>query len=91
MTNWVGDVVYLVAEVGWLYLPVIPALSSRRVAGDALNRRKCTQLALAALKAAIKCRTLPFNLLHCMDQGSPCVQRQDHVALETCAIVCCTR
>ena len=38
---------------------------------DALNRRNDTQLALAALKTAIKCRAFPFGFLHHTDRGSP--------------------
>ena len=62
--GWVGDATYIRTEVGWLYLAVILDLFSRRVVGDALSRRNDTQLALAALKAAIKCRNFPFGLLH---------------------------
>jgi putative transposase len=69
--GWVGDVTYIRTMVGWLYLAVILDLFSRRVVGYALSRHNDTQLALAALEAAIKCRTLHVGLLHHTDRGSP--------------------
>lgn len=47
-----------------------PVLASGNVR-YALSSRNDTQLALAALKVAIKCRALPLGLLHHTDRGSP--------------------
>jgi len=86
--GWVGDVTYIRTEVGWLYLAVILDLFSRRVVGYALSRPERTQLALAALKAAIKFRTFPFGLLHHTDRGSPYASDEYQAALKANGIVC---
>ena len=86
--GWVGDVTYIRTMVGWLYLAVILDLFSRRVVGYALSRHNDTQLALAALEAAIKCRTLHVGLLHHTDQGSPYASDDYQAALKASGIVC---
>ena len=86
--GWVGDVTYIRTIVGWLYLAVILDLFSRRVVGYALSRHNDTQLALAALEAAIKCRTLHVGLLHHTDQGSPYASDDYQAALKARGIVC---
>jgi transposase InsO family protein len=86
--GWVGDVTYIRTVVGWLYLAVILDLFSRRVVGYALSRHNDTQLALAALEAATKCRTLHVGLLHHTDQGSPYASDEYQSALNASGIVC---
>lgn len=86
--GWVGDVTYIRTVVGWLYLAVILDLFSRRVVGYALSRRNDTQLALAALEAAIKHRALTIGLLHHTDQGSPYASEEYQAALKASGIVC---
>lgn len=86
--GWVGDVTYIRTMMGWLYLAVILDLFSRRVVGYALSSRNDTQLALAALKAAIKCRTLPLGLLHHTDRGSPYASDEYQAALKASGIIC---
>jgi len=85
---WVGDVTYIRTVVGWLYLAVILDLFSRRVVGYALSRHNDTQLALAALKGAIKCRALPLGLLHHTDRGSPYASDEYQAALKASGIIC---
>lgn len=87
--SWVGDVTYIGTVVGWLYLAVILDLFSRRVVGYALSRRNDTQLALAALEAAIQTRALPIaGLLHHTDQGSPYASNEYQAALKARGILC---
>ena len=86
--GWVGDVTYIRTVVGWLYLAVILDLFSRRVVGYGLSRRNDTQLALAALEAAIQCRALPLGLLHHTDRGSPYTSDEYQAALKARGIVC---
>jgi putative transposase len=86
--GWVGDVTYIRTVVGWLYLAVILDLFSRRVVGYALSRHNDTQLALAALKVAIKCRALPLGLLHHTDRGSPYASDEYQAALKASGIIC---
>ena len=56
--------------------------------GYALSRRNDTQLALAALEAAIKHRALTIGLLHHTDQGSPYASEEYQAALKASGIVC---
>jgi transposase InsO family protein len=86
--GWVGDVTYIRTVAGWLYLAVILDLFSRRVVGYALSRHNDTRLALAALEAALRCRTVLSGLLHHTDQGSPYASDDYQAALKTHGIVC---
>lgn len=85
---WVGDVTYIRTVVGWLYLAAILDLFSRRVVGYALSRHNDTQLALAALRAALRCRALVTGLLHHTDQGSPYASADYQAVLNSHGIVC---
>jgi putative transposase len=58
------------------------------VVGYELSRHNDTQLALAALDAAIKCRTLHVGFLHHTDQGSPYASDDYQAALNASGIVC---
>ena len=85
--GWIGDATYIRTVAGWLYLAVILDLFSRRVVGYALSRHHDTQLALAALKVAIKCRALPLGLLQHTDRGSPYARDEYQAALKASGII----
>jgi len=68
---WVGDVTYIHTGEGWLYLAVLLDLFSRAVVGWAASESNDTDLALAALHAAVKRRRPPRGLQHHTDRGSP--------------------
>jgi putative transposase len=68
---WVTDVTYVWTEEGWLYLAVILDLFARRVVGWAASAMNDTELALAALGAALRLRHPPAGLVHHSDRGSP--------------------
>jgi putative transposase len=68
---WVTDVTYVWTEEGWLYLAVILDLFARRVVGWAASATNDTQLALAALGAALRLRHPVAGLIHHSDRGSP--------------------
>jgi putative transposase len=67
---WVTDVTYIDTEEGWAYLAVIEDLYSRRVVGFAMSAQNDTELALAALRRALKGRHPEAGLIHHSDQGS---------------------
>lgn len=67
---WVGDITYVRLAVGFCYLAVILDACSRKVVGYALSRRMDTQLTLAALTAAVRCRQPPAGCIHQTDRGS---------------------
>jgi transposase InsO family protein len=68
---WVGDVTYLPAGEGWLYLAVLLDLFSRRVVGYALSERNDKELAIAAMRRALVLRAPSGGLLQHTDRGSP--------------------
>lgn len=68
---WVTDVTYVWTDEGWLYLAVILDLFARRVVGWAASATNDTQLALAALGAALRLRYPVAGLIHHSDRGSP--------------------
>jgi putative transposase len=67
---WVADLTYIRILAGFVYLAVILDAWSRRVVGWAISRRIDTDLALAALEAAIAIRQPPPGCVHHSDRGS---------------------
>ena len=68
---WVTDVTYIATAEGWLYLATILDLCSRRVVGWATSDANDRELALAALRRALKARRPPPGTIHHSDRGSP--------------------
>jgi putative transposase len=67
---WVGDITYIRLAVGFCYLAAILDACSRKVVGYAISRQIDTQLALAALNAAVRARRPPPGCIHHTDRGS---------------------
>ena len=68
---WVTDVTAFWTLAGWCYLAAIIDLFSRRVVGWAVSESNDTQLALTALRRAIRSRRPPPGVMHHSDRGSP--------------------
>jgi putative transposase len=68
---WVTDVTAIWSTAGWVYLAAILDLYSRRVVGWATSEHNDTELALAALRRAIRERHPPPGMMHHSDRGSP--------------------
>lgn len=86
--SWAGDVTAIATGEGWVYLAVLLDLFSRRVVGWAMSPSNDTNLALDALRSAVKCRrTLLTGLVHHTDRGSPYASAEYRAALESLAIV----
>jgi transposase InsO family protein len=68
---WAGDVTYIATGEGWLYLAVLLDLFSRRVVGWATSAANDRQLALDALRHALRSRRPAPGLVHHTDRGSP--------------------
>lgn len=66
---WVSDITYIRLKGEFVYLAVILDAHSRRVIGWELSRRIDTELTLAALKMALKNRTVRPGLVHHSDRG----------------------
>ena len=68
---WAGDVTYISTGEGWLYLAVLLDLFSRRVVGWATSAVNDRELALDALRCAMRSRRPARGLVHHTDRGSP--------------------
>ena len=68
--KWAGDISYIWTREGWLYLPMILDLHSRRVIGWAVSDRLQRDLAIRALKMAIALRSPPRGCVFHSDRGS---------------------
>ena len=68
---WAGDVTAIWTSDGWLYLAHLLDLFSRRIVGWAVSSSNDTELALAALRSAVRRRNPKAGLVHHTDRGSP--------------------
>ena len=59
---WVADITYIAIATGFVYLAAILDAWSRRVVGYAISRSIDVRVAVAALKAAIRCKTAAEGL-----------------------------
>ena len=66
---WVADFTYIRIAAGFCFLAAILDACSRKVVGYAISRRIDTQLALAALDAAVTTRRPPPGRIHHTDRG----------------------
>lgn len=67
---WVADITYIRLAAGFCYMAAILDACSRKVVGYAISRSIDTQLALAALNAALRVRTPLPGCIHHSDRGS---------------------
>ena len=67
---WVADLTYVSIPGGFIYLAAILDAWSRKVVGYAISRSMDARIAVAALKAAIRCRNPPKGCIHHSDRGS---------------------
>lgn len=70
--KWVGDIVGIWTDEGWLYLAALLDTYSRFIVGWAMNVHRDEALVAAALQMALARRTLPqsANLIQHTDRGS---------------------
>ena len=66
---WIGDITYVATAEGWLYLAVLVDVYSRRVIGWAMADHLRTELALDALRMALRARRPGAGLVHHTDRG----------------------
>jgi putative transposase len=84
--RWVGDITYLAADSGWLYLATVLDLYSRRVVGWAMSRTIDAGLACSALRMAIGQRDITDGLIFHSDRGSQYTSRAFRSLLHTVGI-----
>lgn len=66
---WCGDITYIWAGTGWLYLAVVLDLYARRVVGWAMSDSPDAELVSQALTVAYESRGQPSGVLFHSDQG----------------------
>lgn len=67
--TWAGDITYIPTDEGWLYLAVFIDLFSRKVIGWSMSTNIDGELALAALKMALRSRQPGGALIVHSDRG----------------------
>lgn len=67
---WCGDITYIWAGTGWVYLAVVLDLFSRRIVGWALSAKADSAVVCRALDMAYQTRGRPNGVLFHSDQGS---------------------
>jgi transposase InsO family protein len=80
-------VTFVWTDEGWLYLAAILDLFSRRVVGWSTSTTNDTDLALDALRHALKARKPKPGLVHHSDRGSPYASLDYRDALEAHGII----
>ncbi len=83
---WVADFTYIRVTTGFCYLAVILDTCSRKVIGCALSRHLDTDLALAALRAAVMSRNPPKGCIHHADRGCQYASQRYRDALEAAGL-----
>lgn len=68
--KWVSDITYIWTSKGWVYLAVVIDLYARKVVGWQVADHLKTELALDALKMAIRIRRPKPGWIHHSDRGS---------------------
>jgi transposase InsO family protein len=84
---WVGDIPYVATAEGWRYLAVLVDVYSRRVVGWAMGDDLRTELALDALRMALRARRPGAGLVHHTDRGSQYTAASYRAALATAGVI----
>lgn len=60
---WIGDITYVKAREGWVYLAVILDLFNKEIVGRAMSRKPDTELVIRAMGHALVWRKHPKDVL----------------------------
>jgi transposase InsO family protein len=85
---WVADITYIRTYEGWLYLAAVIDLFSRKVVGWSMSNTIDSELAISALKMAIKRRRPPKGLMHHTDRGVQYASASYREVLKDNHIIC---
>ncbi len=85
---WVSDITYIQTIAGWLYLTIVLDLADRKVVGWALSETmKAQDTTVAALKMAIKNRTITQALIFHSDRGVQYACEEFGKELQACSLI----
>jgi len=85
--KWVGDILGLWTDEGWLYVAALLDTFSRRVVGLAMSEFRDEQLVEAALRMALGQRVPEGTLIHHTDRGSQYTADDYLTLLNMCGVV----
>jgi putative transposase len=85
---WVSDITYIPTEEGWLYLASVMDLYSRMIVGWSMGERVSRELAMDALKMAVRQRKPMAGLIHHSDRGSQYASNDYQALLSEHGMVC---
>jgi len=85
---WIGDITYVATAEGWRYLAVLVDVYARRVIGWAMADYLRMELALDALRMALRARRPGAGLVHHTDRGCQYTAAAYQAALATRGITC---
>lgn len=85
--KWVGDILGLWTDEGWLYVAALLDTFSRRIVGLAMSEFRDEQLVEAALRMALGQRVPDGTLIHHTDRGSQYTADDYLTRLNTCGVV----
>jgi putative transposase len=85
---WASDITYVPTEEGWLYVASVMDLYSRMIVGWSMGERLSRDLAMDALKMAIRQRKPSAGLIHHSDRGSQYASNDYRSLLEKHDMLC---
>jgi transposase InsO family protein len=84
--KWVGDILGIWTDEGWLYVATLLDTFSRRIVGLAMSAFRDEPLVAAALRMALGQRVLDGPLIHHTDRGSQYTADDYLVWLKACGV-----
>ncbi|NLC06732.1 MAG: IS3 family transposase [Syntrophomonadaceae bacterium] len=78
---WVADITYIPTDEGWLYLAALEDLCQRKIVGWSMDSTMTRQLALDALRQAVRRYRPSAGLIHHSDRGSQYASHEYQQAL----------
>jgi putative transposase len=84
--KWVGDILGIWTEEGWLYVAALLDTFSRRIVGLAMSALRDAPLVEAALQMALGQRVLDGPLIHHTDRGSQYTADDYLACLKACGV-----
>lgn len=85
---WTADITYIRTMEGWLYLAVVIDLFSRKIVGWAMSETMTADLAITALKMAIRCRRPTEGVMHHSDRGVQYASHSYQKVLKSNGMIC---
>jgi putative transposase len=85
---WLADITYIQTLEGWLYLAAVMDLHSRKIVGWAMSNTMTADLAITALRMAIKLRHPTKGLMHHSDRGVQYASHSYQKVLKRNGMIC---